>query len=86
MAGFYCIIKRRVLAYADHILFETASLMLLFPYLSRDLLQKVSKVSIDDMQRVSKKYFKKLFDPLASCSALCCHPSKVEEILKDFSR
>jgi len=51
---------------------------------NKHLLQKVSQVTIDDLQRVSKKYFLKLFDTRSSCSALCCHPSKVENIVKDF--
>eukprot|EP00794_Sanderia_malayensis_P015884 gene15884-17484_t len=50
----------------------------------RDLLAKVSSVTIDDLTRVAKTYFTRLFDPTVSCAALCCHPSKVDEIVKDF--
>ena len=46
----------------------------------RWLLQAVSKVTIDDLQRVGKEYFSRLFDPALTTTAVCCNPSKVTEV------
>eukprot|EP00112_Aurelia_sp_Birch-Aquarium-sp1_P017903 Seg42.13_Seg42.8 transcript_id=Seg42.13_Seg42.8/GoldUCD/mRNA.D3Y31 product="putative protein C05D11.1" protein_id=Seg42.13_Seg42.8/GoldUCD/D3Y31 len=51
---------------------------------SKELLQRVSTVTLNDLKTIANKYFVALFDSNTSCSALCCHPSKVEEIVKDF--
>ncbi|KAK3592274.1 hypothetical protein CHS0354_037563 [Potamilus streckersoni] len=53
---------------------------------NRDLLQKITKVSIADLQRVGEKYMAPLFDVSQIRCALCCHPSKVEEITGDFRK
>lgn len=50
----------------------------------RDLLKKISNVTIDDLKMVGKKYFVQLFDPSVFTATLCCHPTKIDEILKSF--
>ncbi|KAL3870528.1 hypothetical protein ACJMK2_038582 [Sinanodonta woodiana] len=51
---------------------------------NRDLLKTISKVSIADLQRVGEKYMAPLFDVSQIRCAVCCHPSKVEEISEEF--
>lgn len=56
---------------------------------NRNLLSLIAKVTINDLMRVGEKYFKPLFDVSRSRCAVCCQPSKVEEIkdaFKEFSR
>ncbi|XP_028410939.1 uncharacterized protein C05D11.1-like [Dendronephthya gigantea] len=50
------------------------------------LLEKISKVSLEDLRRVGKKYFTKLFSVAQSNCAVCCHPSKVDEIQTSFQK
>ncbi|CAI8039021.1 Uncharacterized protein C05D11.1 [Geodia barretti] len=47
---------------------------------SKDLLDKVSKVTIPDLQRVGKQYFSLLLEPTTTSTAICCNPSKVPEV------
>ncbi|XP_013400143.1 uncharacterized protein C05D11.1 [Lingula anatina] len=51
---------------------------------NRQLLQDIAKVSIKDLQRVSKQYFSQLFDQTKSRCAVCCDSAKVEELQKEF--
>lgn len=51
----------------------------------RNLLKKISSVTIDDLKRIGQKYFLNLFDPKSFTSTLCCHPKKLDEILESFS-
>ncbi|XP_070567442.1 uncharacterized protein C05D11.1-like isoform X2 [Ptychodera flava] len=51
---------------------------------NRNLLQKLSKVSIEDLKAVGEKYFAPLFDPSKARCAVCCNPSKVDEIKEGF--
>ena len=53
---------------------------------SRSLLAKVSQVTLADLIRVGQTYVTPLFDPTQSSVAICCHPSKVEEIKEEFKR
>ena len=53
---------------------------------SRSLLAKVSRVTLADLIRVGQTYVAALFDPTQSSVAICCHPSKVEEIKEEFKR
>ena len=53
---------------------------------SRSLLAKVSQVTLPDLIRVGRTYVTPLFDPTQSSVAICCHPSKVEEIKEEFKR
>ncbi|KAK3733082.1 hypothetical protein QZH41_008418 [Actinostola sp. cb2023] len=50
------------------------------PGYNRGLLDGVSNVTMEDLERVGQKYIAPLFDPLTSRCAVCCNPSKVEEI------
>lgn len=52
----------------------------------RKLLERVSKVTINDLDRVGQKYIAPLFDPLTSRCAVCCHPSKVGEIREGLGK
>jgi len=40
---------------------------------------------LSDLIRVAKTYVAPLFDPAQSSCAICCHPSKVDEIKEEFS-
>ena len=46
----------------------------------RNFLNAVSKVTANDLKRVSKDYFSSLFDPKSVSCAVCCNTSKVDEI------
>ena len=50
---------------------------------SRNFLELVNKVTIEDLNRVGPKYLAPLFSA-QSRTAIVCNPSKVEEISKDF--
>lgn len=43
-------------------------------------------VTLDDLKRVGEKYFSRLFSMESSNCAICCHPSKVEEIRASFAQ
>ena len=47
---------------------------------NRDLLQRVSKVTITDLQSVGNQYFKLLLEPTTTSTAVCCNPTKVTEV------
>ncbi|XP_072172090.1 uncharacterized protein C05D11.1-like [Diadema setosum] len=56
---------------------------------NRELLKKISDVKVADLMRVGETYFRPLFDPSKAKCALCCQPSKVDEIreaFKEFGR
>ena len=46
----------------------------------RWLLKAVSRVTVEDLQRVGKEYFSQMFDPILASTAVCCNPSKVAEV------
>ena len=50
-----------------------------------ELLKKISNVTIDDLKSVGERYFMKIFDPSVFSSTLCCHPTKIDDILKSFN-
>lgn len=50
----------------------------------RNLLKKISGVTIDDLKKIGEKYFLKLFDPTVFTSTLCCHPTKLDGIITTF--
>ena len=52
----------------------------------REILDKLDKVTLADLTRVGKKYVAPLFDPAVSQCAVCCHPSKTQEIKDGFER
>nr|XP_042906689.1 uncharacterized protein C05D11.1 isoform X2 [Parasteatoda tepidariorum] len=51
----------------------------------QELLEKVPKVTFQDMERVGVKYMKPLFQDATSRCSIVCHPSKVEEITQGFA-
>ncbi|ESO83908.1 hypothetical protein LOTGIDRAFT_222342 [Lottia gigantea] len=51
---------------------------------NKKLLEKVSKVTIEDLKRVGPIYFPQLFDVNKIRCVVCVNPSKIEEINKDF--
>lgn len=56
---------------------------------TRTLLEKVAAVKVADMIRVGKQYMSSLFNPTTSKLVICCHPSKVDDIVaafKEFQR
>ncbi len=54
------------------------------PLFVRNLLSLISKVTMEDLKRVGELYFKPLFDVTKSRCAICCQPSKVDEIKVGF--
>lgn len=64
-----------VLQYAIHIVMY---------FICRRLIKAIPHVTMEDLLRVGKKYIAPVFDPKCSKVAICCHPTKVEEITKDF--
>lgn len=47
-------------------------------------MEKIAKVTTDDLKRVGPKYLAPLFDPSLVRVSVCCHPTKVEEICNQF--
>ena len=43
-------------------------------------------MTLADLIRVGRTYVTPLFDSTQSSVAICCHPSKVEEIKEEFKR
>lgn len=53
---------------------------------NKELIKRVARVTKDDLRRVGPLYLKPLFEDPEKRSAVCCHPSKVEEITTGFSQ
>ena len=51
---------------------------------NKQLIKQVSKVTFDDLQHVGLTYLLPLFDSNKSKCSICCHPSKVNEIINGF--
>jgi Zn-dependent M16 (insulinase) family peptidase len=51
---------------------------------TKSLLKKIASVSLDDLSKVGPAYVRPLFDSSISWTAVCCHPSKVEEVVSGF--
>lgn len=47
-------------------------------------MEKIAKVTTDDLKRVGPKYLAPLFDASLVRVSVCCHPTKVEEICNQF--
>ena len=52
----------------------------------RKLIEKIAQVSMDDMKRVGPKYIAPLFDASQSNCAICCHPTKVKDVVSEFQK
>lgn len=48
------------------------------------MVQHVSEVTIEDMDRIASQYLQPLFDPKECRTTVVCHPSKVPEIVDAF--
>lgn len=53
---------------------------------NRTLLRLIDEVTIDDLNRVGKKYFAPLFNPSDVKTAVVCDPAKIEEIAAGFKQ
>jgi Zn-dependent M16 (insulinase) family peptidase len=51
---------------------------------SQNFLKQVAAVTVEDLQRVAPIHLKPLFDVSKSRCAVCCHPSKVQEVVQGF--
>ena len=61
-------------------------LTLLHLVFQRDMVKKVSKVTLPELTAVGKKYLAPLFDTSLTRCVTCVHPSKVEEVTADFKK
>jgi len=52
----------------------------------KELLEKVSKVTTTEMERVGMQYLKPLFSPEVSRCTVTCNPSKVKDITEEFKK
>ena len=58
----------------------------MFNFGFRTLINNIPKVTLEDLSRIGKTYIAPLFDPSRSKVAICCHPTKVEEVVSDFKK
>lgn len=50
----------------------------------RQMVRRISAVTMEDMTRVATLYLKPMFDPKKCKTTIVCHPSKVAEIGEAF--
>ena len=66
----------------------TQSLLAYYRYtphdFNRQLVKKISSVTLEDIHRVAPQYIKKLLDPKACLTSVVCHPGKTSEIADAF--
>lgn len=48
------------------------------------MLTRIANVTIDDIKRIGPMYITPLFESDKVKTAVCCNPSKVEEVVKGF--
>lgn len=53
--------------------------------INQDLIQRIGKVTVEDMVSVGHKYISQLFTAEARTS-IVCHPDKVNQICNDFEK
>ncbi|XP_065331975.1 uncharacterized protein C05D11.1-like [Cloeon dipterum] len=53
---------------------------------NKDLVEKLLKVSVDDLRRVGNKYVAQLFNPGSAQFSIVTHPSKIDEITEAFTK
>lgn len=51
---------------------------------NKDLLKKISAVTVSDLKRVGDKYIMPIFKSNQIRRAVCCNPSKVDEVVASF--
>lgn len=57
-----------------------------FKYSFRNLIKKISEVTLDELPSIGLKYVMPLFDPQFTRTAMVCPPSKLQDIAKEFNR
>ena len=50
----------------------------------RDMLKKISAVTESDLKKVGEKYIAPIFKSNQIRRAICCNPSKVDEVVESF--
>ncbi|XP_076319317.1 uncharacterized protein C05D11.1-like [Tachypleus tridentatus] len=70
---------------------ESASLQSLLAYYhgvnlnyTKEMIDLISTVTVEDVRKAASKYLAPLFDVEMSRCAICCHPSKVDEVVRNF--
>lgn len=58
----------------------------LLPPLHRELIDRIAKVTLEDVKRVALKYFTPLVQPKTSKTVVVCHPSSVQETISDLEK
>ncbi|XP_064101551.1 uncharacterized protein C05D11.1-like [Macrobrachium nipponense] len=53
---------------------------------NKDLIDRIAVVTIEDVKRVALKYFVPLVQPNTSNTVIVCHPSKVQEIVRELKK
>jgi len=53
---------------------------------NRQMVRRISAVTMEDMTRVASLYLKPLFDPKKCKTTIVCHPSKITEIGETFKK
>ncbi|MPC45423.1 uncharacterized protein E2C01_039121 [Portunus trituberculatus] len=51
---------------------------------TRELIDRISKVTLEDVKRVALKYFTPLVRPDSTKTVIVCHPSNVQETVADL--
>ena len=46
----------------------------------------MSRVTIEDLKRVGGLYFSKMLEPSLVTTAVCCNPSKVQEVKEGLEK
>lgn len=53
---------------------------------TKELIDRISKVTLEDVKRVALKYFTPLVQPDTTRTVIVCHPSNVEETVTDLEK
>ncbi|KAK3859607.1 hypothetical protein Pcinc_034292 [Petrolisthes cinctipes] len=53
---------------------------------NKDLIERVAKVTLEDVKRVALKYFTPLVEPSSSKTVIVCHPSSVQETVQELEK
>ncbi|XP_050697306.1 uncharacterized protein C05D11.1-like isoform X1 [Eriocheir sinensis] len=53
---------------------------------TRELIDRIAKVTLEDVKRVALKYFTPLVHPKTSKTVVVCHPSNIKETISDLEK